>query len=805
MTALLHDLRHALRTLRKSPGFTAVAVITLALGIGINTMMFSGASATLFSRLPYRAPDELVALYETRPAQHVDDGAISYTEFLDWRAQRSVFSDVAAYTQRYFNISRGSEPVGVDGEAVSVNTFRLLGVQPVLGRTFTTDDGERGHDDVVLLSDAVWRARFGADSSIIGRTIVVDGIPRTVIGVMPPRFGFPEWQEIWVPLTKPADTVARTAHNLRVLARLAPGVTLEQAQTAVSSIAHHVEARAETMGDRDASARVVSYREKLARRDVRMVIALMQAAVGFVLLIACANVASLLLARATVREREIAIRVALGASRWRIVQQLLLESVLIAIVAGGLGVLIASWANAWVWASIPAQVPFYISWTIDRGVLAFTFVISLATGVLFGLIPALQASRPDVQATLQDAARGSTGGGTRHRTRRVLVAGEIALSLVLLIGATLLIRSFVAMTAVNVGFDSTHLLTAQLHLVGDRYASPARRIALLDQVTHQLQSLPGVQQAAATDYVPLRGVARSTRFEAEGHAVPSGAEPTALFRPVTARYFDALRVPLVRGRAFAAQEVADTSAHVVIINETLARRYFPEHSVLGGRIRLSGGTDAPLLTIVGIAPDIKQGWIGERARSEIYLPYAQAAGTTVTLMARTAGDPAQLTDALRRAVHDVDPSLALFDVRTMQSVVDLSFWKPRLYGAMFGAYAMIALVLAAVGVYGMMAYAVSQRVHEIGVRVALGAQPRDVMRLVLGQSLAVTLVGVVVGIGGALAVTRLLASLLFGITSTDLLTFAGVPCLLAGVALVASYLPARRATRVDPVVALRSE
>ena len=385
------------------------------------------------------------------------------------------------------------------------------------------------------------------------------------------------------------------------------------------------------------------------------------------------------------------------------------------------------------------------------------------------------------------------------------MSGEIALSLVLFIGATLLIRSFLATTAVNVGFDTTHVLTAQVHLSSGRYASPRNRTALIDQVLQRLEASPGVQRAAATDYVPLRGVARLAAFEVDGRTTAPGAAAPALYRPITAHYFDALHVPLVNGRAFSDRETADASERVAIINETLARRFFAPHGAIGGRIRMAHGADAPWLTIVGVARDIKQGWIGERSRPEIYLPYARTAGETVTLMARTAGDPAQATELLRTAVRDVDPTLALFDVRTMESVVDLSFWKARLYGALFGAYAMIALVLAAVGVYGMMAYAVSQRMHEIGVRVALGARRRDVLRLVLGQSFAVTLTGVVLGVAAAFAVTRLLASLLFGVTSTDVLTFVGIPCLLAVVALLASYLPARRAMRVDPVVALRSE
>ncbi|HEX5437807.1 MAG TPA: ABC transporter permease [Gemmatimonadaceae bacterium] len=804
MTALLHDVRHALRTLRKSPGFTCVAVVTLALGIGINTMMFSSASSLLLSRLPYSDPERLVALYETRPAQHVTDGSLSYAELRDWQRQTRTFSEVAAFTHRDFNLSHDEEPVGVSGAVVSVNVFHLLGVHAALGRTFTSDEGESGRDGVVLLGYSLWQQRFASDSSIVGRTIVVNGAPRTVIGVMPPRFQFPEWQEMWVPLAPRPSAASHDAHTLHVLARLAPGVTVARARANVAALAPRLAARSSD-ADHGASARVASYRDELAPKDVRLVIALMQAAVGFVLLIACANVANLLLARATAREKEIAIRTALGASRWRIVRQLLLESVILALVAGGFGILIASWGIHWVWARIPVRMPFYITWSIDRSALAFTFIVALATGVLFGILPALHASRADVQTMLKAGARGSSAGTEHMRTRGALVAGQMALSMMLIIGATLLIRSFIATTAVDVGFDPARILTLQLHFTGERYAGIGRRTALVHQVTRRIEAIPGVQSAAATSYVPLFGVTTMSRFHIEGRAVAPNERPSALYRPVTAAYFGALHVPIVRGRAFTDRETSDAAHDVVLVSETLAERYYPDENPLGRRLRVAADSTGAWLTIVGVVADIKQRWIGERPEPQIYLPYAHSAPATTTIMVRTAGDPALAASAVRAAVRDVDPTIALFDVQPVRAILDLSFWKSRLYGAMFGAYAAIALVLAAVGVYGMMAYAASQRVHEIGVRVALGAQSRDVLRLVVGQGFAATMVGVVAGLGGAFAVTRLLAGLLFGVTSTDPMTFIGVPVLLTAVALLASYLPARRAARVDPVIALRSE
>lgn len=804
MNELARDLRFALRSLRKSPGFAFIAIVTLALGIGINTMMFSSASSLLLSKLPYREPERLVTLHETRPAQQVDGGGLSWAEFREWREQRQLFSDVAAYTHRYFSLTGDEQPIGVDGEAVSANSFRLLGVHAVLGRTFTDDEGEHGRDDVVVLGHSLWKERFGGDTSIVGATIVVNGIERMVIGVMPPRFGFPEWQEMWVPLAPPSDAALSTDHGLRVLARLAPDVTLESAQTSTALVSRRLAAH--SLGaDRDASTRAVSYRKEIAPKNVRLAIALMQTSVGFVLLIACANIANLLLARAAAREKEIAIRTALGASRWRIVRQLLLESVTVALIAGTLGVLVASWGLDWLWASIPVKMPFYITWAIDRGALTFTLVISLATGIVFGLIPALRTSRPDLETSLRDSARGASTGVRHTRTRSALVAGQIALSMVLLIGATLLIRSFLATTSVDAGFDPARILTVQLHFTGERYNSAGARTDFIDRATERIDAIPGVQAAAATSYVPLFGVSTMSTFQVEGSSAAPGEDPTGLYRPITADYFSTLDVPLVRGRTFTERESAGAATNVALVSETFAKRYFPTQEPLGRRLRVSADTTGRWLTVVGVVRDIKQRWIGERPEPQIYLPYPRVAPTTTTIMVRTSGAPASVTSAIREALRELDPTMALFDVQPMHDIVDLSFWKSRLYGAMFGAYAAIALVLAAVGVYGMMAYAVSQRLHEIGVRVALGATEHDVLRLVLRQSLFTTLVGLATGLAGAFATTKLLATFLFGVTSTDPATFVGIPLLLTLVALAATYLPARRAMRVEPAVALRSE
>jgi putative ABC transport system permease protein len=801
MQTLMSDLRYALRSLRKSPAFTAIALLCLGLGIGANTTMFTALNSMFLRPLPFEDPERLVSVNEVFESYGYTENEISYPNFLDWTSDRRVFASRAAMVATSFNLTGENEPPEyVSGGLMSAATFEVLGVQPILGRSFPDAAEGPGREPLAIISHSLWQRRFGGDRDVLGQPILLNGDPFTIIGVMPAGFHFPDRQDVWVTLTVDG-TSNRGAHGYLNVARLAPGVTIEQANAAVAPVTARLQAEYPETNAR-LSAIVEPFRKTFAPPDeVRSIILIMLGAVGFVLLIACANIANLLLARATGRRREMAVRVAIGAARRRIVRQLLTESLVLALLGGALGVLAGQWGLDLVQLGITEELAYWIRFDIDRRVLLFTLGIAVATGIIFGLAPAVRASRPDLHEDLKDGGRGTSSGASRNRLRSALVVGELALSVVLLVGAMLMMRSFLAMQGADPGFDPKQILTMRVSLAGSGYAEAAQRTAFVTRLVDAVESLPGIERAAVVNYAPLSGSSSSTLIAVEGREYPPGERPSAAYRPVTDEYFRTLRIPLTAGRHFTAQEVADSAAGPVIINDVVARMHWPDDDPLGKRFEMFGA----VRTVVGVVPETRQRAIDRRSEAQIFVPYGGVATRTVTLMARTQGAPDVMTLAVRGAIERLDPSLAPYAVMSMEHMVAESFWDRRLYGYMFAAFAGIALLLAAVGVYGVMSYAVAQRTHEIGVRMAMGAEVRDVLRLVLGQTLTLVGAGIGIGLVAAFAVTRVLGGFLYGVGSTDPISFVSIPVFLSIVAVVASVLPAMRAARLSPTLSLRTE
>ena len=806
---MLQDLRYALRTLRKSPGFTAVAVLTLALGLGAVATIYSAVEAMMLRPLPFAEQDRLVRVYATRGDN--TDVEVSDGQFVELRRRQRVFSDLALYYDSDYTLVAGGEPAQVSAGVVSPSLFRLLGVRPILGRTFRDEEEHPSTPRVVLLGARLWRERFAADPAVAGKTVTLNGVPRTVVGVMPETFQFPERDDLWVPFPIDPERVQHGNFSYSVVARLRDGVTHEQAAADVRAAGVAIEAE-----HRDEAAgwglTALTYRESLLPDDVRAIILIFFGSVGFVLLIACANVANLLLTRATARSREIAVRTALGGGRWRVVRLLVVEGVLIALGGGVLAVIIAMWGLDAITTNIPVPLPYWMTFAINGNVMAFTGLVALLTGVLFSLAPAWQAAGVRLHEVLKEGGR--SGGGAsvkRNRLRGALVAGEVALSLVLLVGAALMIRSFMGLQKADPGFETRGLLTVRLPLQGARYDTAAHRARYFANAVAAARAVPGVRSAAIVSTLPLGGSNSSTSMEIEGQAVRPGEGVSVATKSVWPTYFETMRIPLLGGRVFTEAEALDTAAAVVLINETFARRHLGGvDAALGRRLRVGNGVgdnDNPWVTVVGVVPEVKQRQLTARSEPQLYWAYADQAYRAATLVVRAESDPGALAAPLRAALRRVDPGVPAYAVYTMEEVIRLSnaMWQSRLYGGMFGAFAGIALFLAAIGVYGVMAYSVSQRTHEIGVRMALGARGRDVLRLVVRQGMRLAVLGVLVGLPLAFALSRLLASFLYGVTASDPATFGIVTSVLASTALLACYLPARRATRVDPVVALRSE
>jgi putative ABC transport system permease protein len=799
---IIKDLRYAFRMLRRKPGFTAVAVLTLALGIGGNTAIFSVVNAVLLRALPYPEADRLVSVYESLPQGGT--GSVSVPNLLDWRAQSDAFTGIAAYQYGDFNLREEQQPVRAIGATVTANFFEVLGATPQAGRGFLEGEDQAGRDRVVVLSDRLWRRSYGADPSIVGGDILLGGEKYQVVGVMPPSAQFPSASvELWVPLVfSERQLASRGSHAFLVLARLKPDVSFEQAQEQMSTIGRVLEQQhpAQQEGRGVTLARV----EEEVVRGVRPALLMLLGAVGFVLLIACTNVANLLLARAASRRKEVAIRSALGAGRWRLVRQFLTESVLLALLGGAAGLLVARWTLqalstlASGYLARPGEV------ALDWKVLGFTAALSLLTGVVAGLAPALHVSRADVQETLKESGNaGSSARGTWLRSG--LAVAEVAAALVLLVGAGLLVKSFLRLRQVETGLRPEGVLTMRVSLPAARYDTAEKTARFYREVLERVSALPGVEGAGVINLLPIHQYGNNGEIQVEGREpLPPGRVPLTEYRRASAGYFKTLGIPLLEGRLFEPADEADGVLNLVVSRE-LVRTFFPEGDALGKRIRGGGGT-GPWWTIVGIVGDVKQSGLTQPSRPELYFPYTAGRVDGMTLVVRTAApDPAEMTAAVRREVQAVDPNQPVYNVRTMEEVINLSITNLRLNMTLLSIFAGLATLLAVVGIYSVMSYLVTQHTREIGIRVALGAQPANILKLVLGQGLSLTLVGVAVGALAAFGLTRLMSSFLYEVGGNDPLTYVSVSLLLTVVALVACYIPARRATKVDPLVALRYE
>ena len=802
---LWQDLRYALRMIRRSPGFTAVAVLALGIGIGANTAIFSVVDAVLLRPLPFPQPGRLVMAWENKPALGIRKNVVSFPNYQDWRDQNRVFESISPLKSTAVTLTGDQEAAMFEGAVVSASLFPMLGTKPIAGRVFLPEEDRPGANRVVVMSRSLWQNRFGADTTVVGRELLLDDKSYTVVGIVPdlklPSFMKPL---IWLPLSAGAEQwreigslVDRDVHFLSVIARIKPGVSLTRAQAEMNTIAGRL-AAAYTKSNEGWGVSLVPLHEEIAG-DVRPALLVLLSAVGFVLLIACANVANLLLARAALRRKEIALRAALGAGRARILRQLLTESALLSVLGGTVGLMLALWGIELVIQLSPQDIPRLSEIRVDRDALAFTALLSLIAGLLFGIAPGLRASRVDLNQSLKENDRAATGVIRHRRLRRALVVSEIALSVTLVIGAGLAIRSFLLLSEVNPGFQGEHVLTAPLILTRD--LASARRVAFYDEVLRRVAALPGVEAAGACQVLPLSNNNWTVSFALEGRR-PTADQPEVNYRRVAGEYFRALRIPLLNGRFFTDLDRGRATG-VIIVNDAFARRFLPGENPVGARGRLC--IDCPPLEIVGVVGNISQQRLDIAPRPELYVPYSQNPRASLTLVARTSVEPDTLAAAIRREVSAVDKNQPATSITGMQKFVDNSIAPRRFNMHLLGAFAAMALALAAIGIYGVMAYSVAQRSHEIGIRMALGARSADVLRMVLRDAVFLGSIGIAIGVAGALALTRLMTNLLYGVKATDPATFFVVSLLLAVVAVLAAFVPARRASRVDPMVALRYE
>jgi putative ABC transport system permease protein len=802
------DLRCGARMLLKQPGFTLIAVITLALGIGANTAIFSVVNAVLLRPLPYPEPERLVKAFLTNPAQGESNSTLGMADFLAVRERNQSFENVTAFSFAAFTLTGGERPEEVSGAWVSADFFATLGVTPARGRAYQAEDERPESARVAVISHSFWQQRLAAEPQVIGKTINLDSTPYTIIGVMPESFHFaltPE-AELWpVQVIRPPRF--RPPYFNRCIGRLKPGVTEQQAQADLSAIAAQVQRQ---FPDSPFNAMSTIPLMNSVVGEVRRALLVILGAVAFVLLIAAANVANLQLARAASREREMAVRRALGANRWRIVRQLLTESLMLAAIGGVVGLLLALWGIDLFRAFGPANLPRLQEVNLDGRVLGFTMLAALLSGLIFGMAPALQSSRADLNESLKEGGRAGTESRGRKRLRGLLVVAEVALTLVLLVGAGLLLNSFLRLQEVNPGFQPDHLLTAQISLPPARYAEDQKIIAFHQELINRMKGLPGALAVGISMSLPPNQLQISNPFGIEGYPLaPGQARPLAEEMTISPDYFTALGVPLLRGRFFTDADKAG-AAPVLIINEAMARRFFPNEDPVGKRLQTGDPSpNAPWETIVGVVGNVKYTGLEADETPTLYVPYTTPDWVSwsrrMYLVVRTAGEPLGLSSALRRQVRELDQDLPVINLSSMEQVIHESVKEPRFRALLIGLFAGVALLLAAIGIYGVISYAVTERTHEIGIRMALGARAGDVLKLVIGQGMKLALSGVAIGLVASFALTRLMKTLLFGVSATDPLTFAVIAVLLTGVALLACWIPARRATKVDPILALKCE
>ncbi|PYR63073.1 MAG: hypothetical protein DMF91_04550 [Acidobacteria bacterium] len=812
MNSLLRDVRYAIRLCLRTPGFTTVAVVALALGIGANSAIFTIVNAVLIERLPYRDPGRLVVVWETNARRPNRPNVIAPANFLRWRDRADTFERMAAFYDFTVNLTGSGDPEQLVAQAVTADFFPTLGATALLGRAFAADEGPDGHDNVVVLSHGLWQRRFGADSTIVGHTIQLNGSPTTVIGVMPPDTqiflrngslaGKPA--EIWVPFAFTEAHRQPRGRYMTAIARLKPGVTLSATQSQMNTIAAAL-TQEWPQFDTGWGVRVAPLREELAG-ELRGALLVLSGAVALVLLIACANVANLLLARGAVRSREIAIRTALGAPRRRLIRQLLTESLVLGLFGGAMGLLVAQWGLDFLRAVSPVDLTTLGHVRLSYPVLGFTAVVSILTAVICGFAPAFEGSRADVQESLKDGARQAGASVRNRRLRHAFVVSEIALAVVLLVGAGLLLRTFAAMRGVDPGFDARNVLTVRVSVPESKYPDAARRTRFFQDAVRRLSQLPGVESAGAISFLPMTGLGAATGFTIVGAPPPAvGQGPVVDVRVCDNGYFSTMHVPLLRGRLFTDREMRELS-DVVIINQTMARQYFPGQDPLGTRVLIMMGDPRehpPGTEIIGIVGDVRSADLVTPSRAMSYWPHPQLAYGSMTFIMRTSGDPLALAPAVQHAVQSIDKDQPIADVRTMDQWLAKSLAQTRFSSMLLAVFAGVALLLAAIGIYGVMSYAVSQRTSEIGIRLALGADEREILKLIVGNGLRLVVLGLTLGVALALALSRSITTQLYQTSGADPTTFAGVVAILGAVAVLASYLPARRAAHIAPVEALR--
>jgi predicted permease len=820
MGTFWQDLRYGFRTLRRNPGFAIVAILTLAIGIGANVAIFSVINGVLLQPLPFPESQRLATVWETDVERNVVHGTASPAEFLDWQEMNHSFESLGGWRGLYFTITGTGDPERVWGSEVSGNFFRILRVSPALGRDFSADDEQPGHPPVVIITDGLWRRHFGADPALIGKTIEVDGKPAAVIGVLPRGFslyGTAPMFDVWKPFEFDRSKLDRQDHELVIFGRLKPDATFAEAQTEMRAIQEELKRRYPGV-DQKNGLRVVGFHDELVSQQ-RPGLLLLLAAVGFLLLIASANVANLLLARAAAREREIAIRASIGASRGRILRQLLTESFLLAFVGAAVGIVFALGGLHLLRALLPppmgrGQIPHPEFIRIDGTVVLFTIGVALLTSVIFGLAPSIQIARSKIYESLKEGSRGTTGGRRSHLIRSALIVSEVGFSLVLLVGASLLVRSFRLMMAENLGFEPANVLTMQVYLSPAHYPTTPSVMNFYDGVLGQVAALPGVESASAVNFLPLTGWNVYCNFEIEGHPIAeSDEQPTTRYRVADWRYLQTMKIPIKEGRSFTAADGPNAQG-VAIVNETLAHRYWQGQDAVGQQIKLIFPTTRQLwdaeprsgwLTIVGVAGDARDWAWGEPKEGQMYLPLEQDPSRIMHLAIRSQGDPTKLTADVRRAVESVDPNQPVTDVRAMHGYIAIAVAQKRLNMSLLAFFGVVAGLLASVGIYSVMGYAVEQRTHEIGIRMALGAQQTDVVRMIVRDGMKLAALGLGMGLIGSLIAMKYLESQLYGIKARDPLTYISGAVVLALVAFTACYVPALRATRVDPLTALHHE